>query len=96
VLENDEAAIAPRPACAGNRMRTCGLCDIAAQKQLGPEERGGGRAKEQIAAALVNHLAGLERHIDLAARVVEPHRLRLIDKLAIKVLGTDEVETPSP
>ncbi len=52
---------------------------------------GRGRAEQQIAAALVEHFARLQRHVDLATGVVEPHGSGLFDEIAVEMLVADHL-----
>ena len=63
-----------------------------AEQQIGAEGRGGG-AKQQVAAlARLDWPVGLQCHVDLGARIIQPHGPGLLQEIGVPGLGTHEIQ----
>src|SRR6185436_13394196 len=91
----DEASRAALGAGAGIIERIGAAGDVAAEEELGAEERGGG-GEEQVPHALVHPLVGLEGDVDLRAGIVEPDFPGVLNKLLVEVLLAREPKDGGP
>ena len=87
---HDQRAVAAGPgAWIVERIRAAR--DISAQQQLGAKQRGRG-AEQQIAQVFIELFTRLERHVNLATGIIQPHGLGVVAKFPIEMLLADQVK----